>query len=88
MLLLAAALLDNSQRVDQLSVIILVLPFRALIEDMLVRLAHAQIQAVEWQLGVAGELQSRSSLASVVLVSADYVGSSDGSFLSYAALLA
>ena len=34
-----AAILDRSQQIDWLSVTILVVPFRALIEDMLVRLA-------------------------------------------------
>ena len=67
---------------------ILVVPFRALVEDMLVRLAEAKIQAIEWQPGEAGELQRRSRLASIVVVSANYVRSADGSFLSYAALLA
>ncbi|EMD58099.1 hypothetical protein COCSADRAFT_50959, partial [Bipolaris sorokiniana ND90Pr] len=66
-----AAILDRSQQIDRLSVTILVVPFRALIEDMLVRLAQANIQAIEWQPGEIGELQRRSRLASVVVVSAD-----------------
>jgi replicative superfamily II helicase len=85
---LTAAVLDRQQQRDQPSVTILVLPFRALIEDMLVRLAQAGISAVEWQPGLQEQLQRCSTLASIVLVSADYVGSSDGEFLSYAALLA
>jgi hypothetical protein len=69
-------------------VTILVLLFCALIEDMLIRLAQAEILAIKWQLGEAGELQRRSRLASIVVVSADYIRSSNGSFLLYAALLA
>ncbi|KAF5849099.1 hypothetical protein GGP41_005963 [Bipolaris sorokiniana] len=38
-----AAILNYSQQIDRLSVTILVVPFRALIEDMLVRLAQANI---------------------------------------------
>jgi hypothetical protein len=64
----------------------LVLPFRALIEDLLVRLGQAGIKAIEWQPEVHRALQQRYTLASVMLVSADYVGSRE--FLSYAALLA
>jgi superfamily II DNA helicase RecQ len=40
---LAAAVLDNMQQSDRPSVTMLVLPFRALIEDLLVRLGHAGI---------------------------------------------
>jgi hypothetical protein len=69
-------------------VTILVLPFRALIKDLLIRLAQASISAVEWLPSLQEQLQRCSTLASIVLVSADYVGSSDGEFLSYAALLA
>jgi superfamily II DNA helicase RecQ len=85
---MAAAVLDSSQQADQPRVTILVLPFRALIEDMLVRLQRAGITAAEWQPGAHNELENRRMLASVVLVSADHVGSSSGQFLSYAALLA
>jgi superfamily II DNA helicase RecQ len=85
---MAAAVLDSSQQADQPRVTILVLPFRALIEDMLVRLQGAGITAAEWQPGAHNELENRRMLASVVLVSADHVGSSSGQFLSYAALLA
>jgi len=83
---LAAAVLDRQQQRDHPSVTILVLPFRALIEDLLVRLSQASISAVEWQPGMQEKLLRCSTLASVMLVSADYVGSSD--FLTYAALLA
>jgi superfamily II DNA helicase RecQ len=83
---LAAAVLDDMQQSDRPSVTMLVLPFRALIEDLLVRLGQAGIQAIEWQPSVQGELQRRSAVASVMLVSADYINSSE--FLSYAALLA
>jgi hypothetical protein len=65
---------------------VLVLPFRALIEDLLVRLGKAGIKAVEWQPSVQKALQQRYTLASVILVSANYVSSRE--FLSYAALLA
>jgi CRISPR/Cas system-associated endonuclease/helicase Cas3 len=44
---LTAAVLDRQQQRDQPSVTILVLPFRALIKDLLVRLAQASISAVE-----------------------------------------
>jgi superfamily II DNA helicase RecQ len=83
---LAAAILDDMQQSDRPSVTVLVLPFRALIEDLLVRLGKAGIKAVEWQPSVQRALQQRYTLASVMLVSADYVGSRE--FLSYIALLA
>ena len=47
---------------------ILVLPFRALIEDLLVRLGQAGIRAVEWQPGMQEKLSRCSTLASVMLV--------------------
>jgi superfamily II DNA helicase RecQ len=83
---LAAAVLDNMQQSDRPSVTMLVLPFCALIEDLLVRLGQAGIKAIEWQPDVHRALQQRYTLASVMLVSADYVGSRE--FLSYAARLA
>jgi superfamily II DNA helicase RecQ len=49
LLLLAAAILDDMQQSDTPSVTVLVLPFRALIEDLLVRLGKAGIKVVEWQ---------------------------------------
>lgn len=64
------------------------MPFCALIENMLVRLRKAGIMAVEWQAGAEGDYQNRRTPALIVLVSADYVGSYSGQFLSYAALLA
>ncbi|KAF1829002.1 hypothetical protein BDW02DRAFT_613307, partial [Decorospora gaudefroyi] len=70
------------------SVTILILPFRALIEDMLVRLRKASIKGMEWQAGAEGDYLNRRTPASVVVVSADYVGCSSGQFLSYASLLA
>jgi superfamily II DNA helicase RecQ len=63
-------------------------PFCALIKDLLVRLRDAGVKAIEWQAGAAGDYQNRRTPASIVLVSADYVGSYSGQFLSYAALLA
>jgi hypothetical protein len=74
------------QQSDTPSVTVLVLPFCALIEDLLIRLGKAGIKAVEWQPSVQRALQQRYTLASVMLVSADYVGSRE--FLSYIALLA
>jgi hypothetical protein len=65
---------------------VLVLPFRAIIKDLLVRLGKAGIKAVEWQPSVQRALQQRYTLASVMLVSANYVSSRE--FLSYTALLA
>jgi hypothetical protein len=62
------------------------LPFRAIIKDLLVRLGKAGIKAVEWQPSVQRALQQRYTLASVMLVSANYVSSRE--FLSYTALLA
>jgi superfamily II DNA helicase RecQ len=87
---IAAAIHDNVayQESSRPSVTILVVPFRALIEDMLVRLGKAGIKAVEWQAGVAGDYQNRRTPASIVLVSADHLGKQSGQFLSYAALLA
>jgi superfamily II DNA helicase RecQ len=88
----AAAVLDEAALQESPtawhSVTILVVPFRALIEDMLVRLRRAEVKAVEWQAGAAGDYLNRRTPASLVLVSADYVGSYSGQFLSYAALLA
>jgi superfamily II DNA helicase RecQ len=63
-------------------------PFRALIEDMLVRLHNAGVKAIEWQAGADSDYQNRRTPASIVLVSADYVGNCSGQFFSYAALLA
>jgi hypothetical protein len=85
-----AAMLDDAaqQESGRPCVTILVVPFRALIEDMRVQLGKAGIQAVEWQAGVEGDYQNRRTPASIVLVSADYVGSYSSQFLSYAALLA
>jgi superfamily II DNA helicase RecQ len=85
---LTAAVLNRQQQRDQPSITILVLPFRALIEDLLVRLTQASISAVEWLPSLQEQLQRCSTLASIVLISADYIGSSNGEFLSYAALLA
>jgi superfamily II DNA helicase RecQ len=85
---LTAAVLNRQQQRDQPSVTILVLPFRALIKDLLIRLTQASISAVEWLPSLQEQLQRCSTLASIVLVSADYIGSSDSEFLSYAALLA
>jgi superfamily II DNA helicase RecQ len=88
----AATVLDEApshqQESGRPSVTILVVPFRALIEDMLVRLCEAGVKAIEWQAGAEGDYQNRRTPASIVLVSADYVGSCSGQFLSYAALLA
>jgi superfamily II DNA helicase RecQ len=49
---LTVAVLGRQQQRDQPSVTVLVLPFRALIEDLLVCLAQASISAVEWQPGL------------------------------------
>jgi superfamily II DNA helicase RecQ len=86
----AAAILDDvaQQERNRPSVTILVMPFRALVEDMLVRLHKTDIKAVEWQAGVEGDYQNRRTSASIVLVSADHIGKHSGQFLSYAALLA
>jgi superfamily II DNA/RNA helicase len=86
----AAAVRDGATQREsgRPSVTILIMPFRALVEDMLVRLHKAGIKAVEWQAGAEGDYQNRRTPASIVLVSADYVGNCGGQFLSYAALLA
>jgi hypothetical protein len=63
-------------------------PFRALIKDMLIRLRNARVKVVEWQPGTDSDYQNRRTPASIVLVSADYVGKCSGQFLSYTALLA
>jgi hypothetical protein len=83
---LAAAVLDSMQQSDRPSVTMLVLLFCVLIEDLLVRLGQARIKAIEWQPKVHRALQQRYTLASVMLVSADYISSRE--FLFYAALLA
>ncbi|KAF2022562.1 hypothetical protein EK21DRAFT_27326, partial [Setomelanomma holmii] len=72
----AAAVLDDAaqQKSGRSSVTILVVPFCALIEDMLARLCSAGIKAVEWQAGEEGNYQNWRTPASIVLVSADYVG--------------
>jgi superfamily II DNA helicase RecQ len=44
---LVAAVLDSMQQSDRPSVTMLVLPFRALIEDLLVQLGQAGIKAIE-----------------------------------------
>jgi superfamily II DNA helicase RecQ len=53
LLLVAAAVLDDAtqQESDRHSVTILLVPFRALIEDMLVRLRDSGVKAIEWQAG-------------------------------------
>jgi superfamily II DNA helicase RecQ len=88
----AAAILDDialqESSTTQPNVTILIVPFCALIKDLLVRLCNAGVKAIEWQAGAAGDYQNRRTPASIVLVSADYVGSYSGQFLSYAALLA
>jgi superfamily II DNA helicase RecQ len=86
----AAAVLDDAtqQKSGRPSVTILLVPFRALIEDMLIRMRDAGVKAIEWQAGAEGDYQNRRTPASIVLVSADYVGNCSGQFLSYAALLA
>ncbi|KAF2026002.1 hypothetical protein EK21DRAFT_27632, partial [Setomelanomma holmii] len=72
----AAAVLDNAaqQKSGRPSVTILVVPFHALIKDMLVWLHNAGVKAVEWQAGAEGNYQNCRTPASIVLVSADYVG--------------
>jgi hypothetical protein len=47
LLLLAVAVLDSMQQSDRPSVTMLVLLFRVLIEDLLVRLGQAGIKAIE-----------------------------------------
>jgi superfamily II DNA helicase RecQ len=86
----AAAVLDDAvqQESGRPSVTILIVPFRALIEDLLIRLREAGVRAVEWQSGAEGDYQNRRTPASIVLASADCVGNHSGQFLSYAALLA
>ena len=86
----AAAILDNAAQQERSKpcVTILVVPFRALIEDMRIQLGKAGIKAAEWQAGAEGDYQNRRTPASIVLVSADHVGSCSSQFVSYAALLA
>lgn len=91
LLAFALAVLEQQQAEQQAEIggiTILVVPYRALIQDMLVRLGQASIQAAEWKSGVEGDYQNRRTLAAIVLVSADHVGSSSRQFLSYASLLA
>jgi CRISPR/Cas system-associated endonuclease/helicase Cas3 len=42
-----AAVLNNMQQSDRPSITMLVLPFRALIKDLLIRLGQASIKAIE-----------------------------------------
>ncbi|KAF2023519.1 hypothetical protein EK21DRAFT_13467, partial [Setomelanomma holmii] len=83
----AAAVLDDAaqQKSSRPSVTILVVLFRALIEDMLARLCSAGVKAVEWPAGAEGNYQNRRTPALIVLVSADYVGKQSSQFLWYAA---
>jgi predicted ribonuclease YlaK len=47
LLLLAAAILNNMQQSNTPSIIVLILPFRAIIKNLLIRLGKASIKAVE-----------------------------------------
>ena len=68
-------------------VTIVVLPYRALIGDMLARIRTAGLSCAEWR--PDGHLQEDNYRlgAEIVLVSADVVGTKSGLFLTYAALL-
>ncbi|KAL9080122.1 MAG: hypothetical protein Q9157_001082 [Trypethelium eluteriae] len=65
-------------RLADAGVTVVVVPFRALIGDLLQRLAGAGIEAIEWQYG-------QTDPAAVVVVSADIAG--DDGFLGYARVL-
>ena len=67
---------------DDAGVTVVVVPFRALITDLVSRLQGRGIDCIEWRRG-------ESSLAAVVVVSADAAGdiTSNGNFLGYANVL-
>ncbi|KAF2818030.1 hypothetical protein CC86DRAFT_238394, partial [Ophiobolus disseminans] len=73
----AAAVLDDAaqQESSRPCVTILIVPFCAPIKDLLVRLRKAGVKAIEWQAGAEGNYENRRTPASIVLVSADCVGS-------------
>jgi superfamily II DNA helicase RecQ len=68
--------------VEETGVTVVVVPYRALIEDLVGRICDAGIDCIEWKHG-------ESNPASVVVVSADVAGdiTSNGNFLGYARLL-
>ena len=67
---------------DDAGVTVVVVPYRALIEDLVGRLQKRGIDCIEWKHG-------ESSPAAVVVVSADVAGNtiSNGNFLGYATML-
>jgi superfamily II DNA helicase RecQ len=68
--------------VEETGVTVVVVPYRALIEDLVSRICDSGVDCIEWKHG-------ESNPASVVVVSADVVGNltSNGNFLGYARLL-
>jgi superfamily II DNA helicase RecQ len=68
--------------VEQSRVTIVVVPYRALIENLVARIRESGIECIEWKHG-------ENNLASVVVVSADLAGdiTSNGNFVAYAGLL-
>lgn len=62
---------------DRTGVTVLVLPFRALIDNMMERIINSGVECIEWKPGCM-------SLASIVVVSADFAGRE---FVPYAKLL-
>jgi len=68
--------------VEEVGVTVVVVPYRALIEDLVGRIRGAGVECIEWAHG-------ENNPASVVIVSADVVGdiTSNSNFLGYAQLL-
>jgi superfamily II DNA helicase RecQ len=68
--------------IEGVGVIVVIVPYRALIEDLVGRICEYGVDCIEWKYG-------ESNPASVVVVSADVAGDiiSNGNFLGYARLL-
>jgi superfamily II DNA helicase RecQ len=68
--------------VEEGGITVVVVPYRALITDLVTRIRGSSIECIEWK-------HRETNLASVVVVSADIAGDilGDGNFLSYARLL-
>jgi superfamily II DNA helicase RecQ len=68
--------------IEEVGVTVVVVPYRALIEDLVGQIRDCSVDCIEWKHG-------ESNPASVVVVSADVAGdiTSNGNFLGYARLL-
>lgn len=87
LLFTAVPLAERYRTAGPLSVTIVILPYRGLIGDMLDRIRKAGLSCHEWLPDADRQQENYRSQAEVVVVSADIVGSSRSTFLTYAALL-